>query len=134
MNDYNYDDDLDAEQQEDRNAVAIAKRQKETDQKIQKRLHTITRKNVEQLSADDKAFLKARASYLSRADREVYADIIAADYSGQPVESKEPKLVEKPLKKMNRSELEVKALELGLDNLEQYQTNQELIDAIQGVQ
>lgn len=134
MSDYNYDDDLDAEQQEDRNAVAIAKRQKETDQKIQKRLHTITRKNVEQLSSDDKAFLQARASYLSRSDREVYADIIAGDYSGQPVEAKEPKIVEKSLKKMNRSELEVKALELGLDNLEQYETNQDLIDAIEGVQ
>lgn len=136
MDEYNYEDDLDQEQLEDRNAKAIEARRKETDKKINKRLHVITRKNLEQLSTEEKAFLKARASYLSKADREVYADIIAADYSGQKVVNEE---VEKevPLKNLNRTLLEAKAVELGIedpDDEERFPNKQSLIDAIEAVQ
>ena len=132
MNDFNYEDDLDGEQSEDKNAIIIAKRQKETEQKIGKRLRAITRKNPNQLSTDDKQFLKARASYLTKADREAFADVINASYVPED-EVKE----EVPLIKLTRPILEAKAAELGIENPDDadiYPNKQSLVDAIEAAQ
>lgn len=132
MNDFNYDDDLEAEQQEDKNAQLIADRLRKTNNDIQKRLRVIVRKGLEELTIDDKKFLKARASLLSRSDREAYADIINSDYSGTKVaEDNTP--VEVPLEKLTRTILEAKASELGIENPDDtdvFPNKQSLIDAI----
>jgi len=129
----NYDEDLDLELEEDKIKVAISKRETATEKKIMKRLSSIVRKSPSLLTLDDKKFLKARASYLTKADRVEYADIIEADYSkvtddeGANITGESEEVLNE---KMSRGELEAKALALGLENLEQYPNKKSLIDAI----
>lgn len=130
MNDNQFDDDLDLEEEEDKIKKEISKREKDTDRAIRVRLQKILRKNADQLLLDDKQFLKARASYLTKSEREDYADVINADYSpeGQEAESApgEPKLED-----LTRPELDEKARELGIDKPEELPNKKAVIEAIQ---
>lgn len=134
MNDFDYQNDLDEEQSEDKMVVELRKRTEATETKIQKRLRIITRKSFEQLTIDDKQFLKARASYLSKADRDTYAEIIATEFVVLP-DGKVVEATEKPvdLSKLNRPALEEMAKDLGIEdaeNAELFPNKQTLIDAI----
>ena len=131
MNDFN--DDLDLEQEEDKIKLEIAQRERDTDRRIKSRLNKILRKNENQLLFDDKQFLKARASYLTKGQREEYADIINADYSGQA--SEEPKVPGEPkLEDLSREELDAKASELGIDKPEELPNKKAVIEAIKNNQ
>ncbi len=124
-----FDDELDLEQEEDKIKLEIARRQQTTEKQIVTRLRKILRKNEDQLLLDDKKFLKARASYLSKGQREEYADIIAADYSGQA--SQEPTVPAEPkLEDLTRPQLDEKARELGIEKPEELPNKGAVIEAI----
>lgn len=126
MVDFNEDTDLEAE--EDKIKLEIAKREKDTDREIRTRLQTILRKNEDQLLLEDKKFLKARASYLSKAQREEYANVISASYYN---ETGVPQAVVPPaLEDLTRPELDDKARALGVEKPEELPNKKAVIEAI----
>lgn len=123
----NFNEDIDPEQEVDKIKVEIDKREHDTDKKIRKVLDVILRKNLESILPEEKAFLKARQSYLTKAQREEYADIINANYSNNvPVV---PKLEDE-----TRSTLEKKALELGIKDPDKLPNKNAVIEAIRKAQ
>lgn len=127
------DDDLDLETEQDKNKLAISKRENDTEKAIARRFRDIFKKDISQLVLDDKKFIKARASYLSKAEREEYADIINADYSGQTTD--EPQKPSEPkLETLNREQLEAKATALGIGDPASFPNRKSLIEAIQKYQ
>lgn len=131
-----FDDEMDLEEEQDKMKVEIQTRENDTMRKVAKRLKKILRKNEDQLTLDDKKFLKARASYLSKGQREEYAEIIKADYSKQKGDEKpeasEPE--EKPLEKRTRDELNAMALELGIGAPEELPNKDAVIEEIKKYQ
>lgn len=131
-----FEEDQDLEQEEDKIKLEIAKRERDTDRAVRQRLQKILRKNEDQLLLEDKKFLKARASYLSKGQREEYADIINADYSKDKVE--EPQAPQEPeapkLEKMNRTDLEKMASDLGIGAPDQFPNKDALIAEIRKYQ
>jgi len=91
-------------------------RVKETDGKIRAEFE-----RGHKLTFDDKAFLKARSSYLTRAEAEEYKDELADDLTKSPYFGKV------------RKELEQMATDLGIEDVSMrtYKTNGDLIDAIE---
>lgn len=130
------DDELDLEEEQDKMKLEIARREKDTMRVVAIRLRKILRKNEDQLTLEDKKFLKARASYLTKGQREEYAHIINADYSGQKSEEAQvPKEPETPkLEKMTRPDLEAMARDLGIGAPEELPNKDALIAEIKKYQ
>lgn len=120
------DDSLDILEQQDKMALEIEKRAEETEAKVIRILNRLVRKPIETLNLEEKRFLKARASYLSKADREAYAEVINMDLSNEAIDA--PK--EKELIEYTRKELDQKALDLGVENPQDLPNKQAVIDEI----
>lgn len=125
-----FDDELDQDVEEDKMKLEIAKREKETHKLIVRRLRKILEKAQTSLTIDDKKFLKARASYLSKSEREEYADVIAADYSDHPPVDETVALAEPKLEDLSRTALEARAKELGIGEPEAFPNKKALIEEI----
>lgn len=129
MNNDQFNEDIDPELEEDKMKLEIDNRAKGVDRLVRQRLNGILRKNEDQLLLDDKKFLKARASYLTKAQREEYADIINADYSeGAELAPQEP--AEPKLEDLTRPELDEKARVLGVEKPEELPNKKAVIEAI----
>lgn len=123
----NFNEDIDPEQEVDKIKVEIEKRERDTDRKIRKVLDGILRKNLENILPEEKAFLKARQSYLTKGQREEYAEIINGNYSGvAPVAPK--------LEDQTRATLEKQALELGIKDPDKLPNKNAVIEAIRKAQ
>lgn len=125
--------DLDElEEEEDKEKLAIATRFKKTEQSIAKRFRSIFRKNLEQLTLEDKKYLKARSFYMTKGQREEYTDVLAADYSsGKEVQAAPaaPKL-----ETLKREVLEAMASDLGIENPQDLPNRDAIIEAIKKAQ
>lgn len=64
---------------EDPNKAVVQKRREETEKEMYKILTEIFKKDISILSIQDKRFLQARQSYLTAAQREQYAEVLAED-------------------------------------------------------
>lgn len=98
-------------------------RRKEVDDKVLAEIDRITKYHGA-ISEEDKAFLRARQSYLSRSQMEEYAEELKAPEDNSLVN-------------MTRPQLEQRANELGITTPEDkklYRTNADLIQAIEDVQ
>lgn len=120
------DDSLDIIEQQDKMQLEIEKRAEETEAKVVRILSRLVRKPIETLTIEEKRFLKARASYLSKADREAYAEVIDMDLSHEAVNAP----AEKDLSEYTRKELDAKALALGVVEPELLPNKQAVIDEI----
>ena len=125
-----FDDELDQDVEEDKIKLEIAKREKETHKLVSRRLRKILEKAMASLTIDDKKFLKARASYLSKAEREEYAEIISADYSDHAPVDETVALAEPKLEDLSRPALEARAKELGIGESEAFPNKKVLIEEI----
>lgn len=101
--------------------VAIERRRVETEKAIFYRLKKILAKSPAQLNDDERKFLKARVSYLTKAEKEEWDEVLN--------ETTEPQLEE-----LTRKELDAQARELGIDNPEELPNKTEVIEAIRRLQ
>lgn len=127
MNQYEFDED-ELEEEEDKMKLAISRRQKENDRLVMKRLRSITKKSYAELIPEDKAFLRARMSYLTAGQRAEYEEILNDD----PDLNQEQK--PKELSRMTRPELEALALSLDIEDPEAYANSSLLREAIKQAQ
>lgn len=114
-------------QDDDKMALEIEKRRTDTEKKIYFALKKILGKSRASLTTEDKLFLKARQSYLTKAEIEEYSDILKEDVSGQAPTP--PKFED-----MTRTELEVEAHKLGIEEPEKLQNKAAIIEAIRAAQ
>lgn len=101
----------------------IDKRRFETDKEINDTLNKIVRKGPKGLTLDDKRFLQARRSYLSRVDFEEFEEVINEKLprpDGQNEAEEE----------LTRIELDTKARELGIEDPEKLPNKKAVQDAI----
>lgn len=112
-------------QEDDKMAVEIEKRRIETEKKIYFALKNILRKPIANLTVDDKKFLKARKSYLTKAELQEYDEVLNERVEGSP----EPKLED-----LTRTQLEEKALALGIAEPEKLANKAAIIEAINAAQ
>ena len=112
-------------QEDDKMAVEIEKRRIETEKKIYFALKTILRKPIANLTVDDKKFLKARKSYLTKAELQEYDEVLNEKVEG----SVEPKLED-----LTRTQLEEKALALGIAEPEKLANKAAIVEAIKAAQ
>lgn len=96
--------------------------QYKAEQKIQDALYEITKKEPAALNEDERAFLRARRTYLSPEEKETYKEILSAksEVDEDPVES---------LMKKTRKDLDTLAEELGL-NPKDYENKEQVAKAI----
>lgn len=108
----------------------IAKRRTDVDTKVREMLKFITEKGHE-LTADDKKFLKARFSYLSRAQKEEYGYILNEDLSSDTnTQSADSSTLDEEM----RVDLEKRARAAGVKNPERFKSKQAILDAITSAQ
>lgn len=103
----------------------------ETEKKIHDTLTQYSRKPVESLRVDEKAFIQARRSYLSEEQEKRWADVLTEKLprpDGQVNEEEEKVIAE-----MTRKELERQAEIVGVDAeaVKKAKKNQDLIDLIE---
>lgn len=89
----------------------IDKRRVDTEKEMYDILGEITRKNPKTLTVDDKRFLQARRSYLSRGQQDEYKDILNEKLP-RPDQEEEEEV------ELTRSELDEKARQLGIEEPE----------------
>lgn len=114
-------------QDDDKMTLEIEKRRTETEKKIYFALKAILRKNHDSLTLEDKQFLQARKSYLTKAELQEYADVLAENVFGNAGPA--PK-VEKKLEDYTRPELEEMARELGVVEPDKLPNKAAVADAI----
>jgi len=131
MNNNQFDEEFDLEEEQDKMKLKIGQRERDANRAIRIRLHKIMRKEEGQLLLEDKKFLKARASYLTKGQREEYAKIIKANYY-IPEKGAEP--VEPQLEDLTRIELDKKALELGIEEPHKLKNIASVVEAIKEAQ
>lgn len=108
----------------------IKKRQSDNDAKVRDIINSIIERG-ENISLQDKRFLKARFDYLTRSQKQEYAYILEEDLSEKPEEeSKEKVTPEEEL----ISNLQEKARAAGVKNPERFKTKKALNDAIASAQ
>lgn len=95
------------------------------DEKSEIRLASISRKSVKDLDEDDRAFLRARRSYLSEVQLKAFASVLSDVKTSSDGESET-----KPLSKMNKSELLALAHSVGIE-ISEDMTNEELRGRLQ---
>mgnify|MGYP001592247031 CR=1 FL=1 len=115
--------------QQDKMQLEINKRVKVAEQAIYKRFKQIFQKPTESLSEDDKAFLRARVSYLTRGQRAEYAEVLVL-----PSEVKPGNVGEVPLMEKSRKQLDNMAREAGVKNPEDLASKEKVIEAMQALQ
>ena len=105
--------------------LEIQKRRDDNDNEVIKTINAIAKKSIDTLTFEEKAFLQARESYLTNGQREEYRKVLNEDLTG-----------EKTLKDFTRAELEVKAIEAGIEDpsLKVFKTKDQLIEAIEATQ
>jgi len=97
------------------------------DPKSQETLDNILTKSLEALTEDDKAFLRARRSYLNKSQIETYEDVLSEVPA--PKEEVEPEVSDaQPPSYLSTKDLKVKAEELGVDT--KGKSRQEIEDLI----
>lgn len=109
----------------------LQNRKDKAEEEIRTNLEKIFRKG-DKLTAQDKAYLKARRTYLSKADAEAYKDVLNEKVA--PIKDTED---EKKLEEMERKDLEKMAKQIGIedaDDKKAYKTNKALQDAIKAKQ
>jgi len=112
---------MDEEQQklEQYDAKDRQRRIDESDKAVRKELYRISRVPLTQLSADDKAYLRSRATYLTSGEKDTYKDILR----------------ERPdLEKLTVKELKEIAVIHRVQDWDKLETKKELIEAIVDVQ
>jgi hypothetical protein len=114
--------------------LEIQKRRDDNDKEVMKILNVIMKKPVSALTREDKAFMKARQSYMSRSEIETFADVLAEDLSD--VHANEPTNTPQvpTLMDLTRKELEAKALSLGIQNTSEFANKTLIIEAIEKAQ
>lgn len=117
------------DQAEEQMKLEINKRRFDTDKAIDDTLKNLFRKAKDSLSVEDKAFIQARRSYLTDAQREEYKSVLDEKLPRPDGEGQEEGLIEK-----TRPELEAMATDLKIDNPEKFKNKQELVDAIEAKQ
>lgn len=135
-------DELTPEEQEDKMKLEIDERARKTEEDIRKRFSQIFRKGIKSFTQEDKAFLQARRSYLTKGQAEELADVLKEDLtkkvskseekrietqkkSDTPEKSEFDKLMEK-----GRSSLNDLAREAGLEDPESFPNKEKLVEAI----
>lgn len=123
------EDELDGRTKEQ---LEIDKRIQANDKVVKRILADIVRKPLDNLTVEDMAFMRARQSYLSKAQREEYADIL----NQKEIASVEAEVASEldPLFELSRNQLNKKARDLGIVNSEEMKSKREVIEAIQAVQ
>jgi hypothetical protein len=135
--DYRPPTDSESGSPDDQMKLAIQKRRTDNDETVMKILSAILRKNRDSLSIMDKAFLQARSSYMTEAERDAYKDVLEEELEGvkPPEDEKVIKDVKEP--EPTRAELEAQATALGIDkpgDKKLYPTNKSLKEAILAAQ
>ena len=109
---------------QDKMALEIEKRRQETESDMFKEIKRIFKKSHVGLTKEEKGFLQARVSYLTKAEREEYKAELAEDLTKNT----------QTLDDLTRKELVAKANELGIESPEKFENKQQLIDAILAAQ
>jgi len=119
------------EEEQDKMKVEIDRRAQTTENTVLRILSKIVKKDKRTLTLADKVFLKARASYLTDGQREYYAEIIAADYSGSTDVRTLPN-VPTELEDLTNEELRdrLKALGMTEDEMKKLTNKAKLIEAL----
>lgn len=121
-------EEIDAERQ-DKEQLEINKRILKNEKEITKIFRAIFQKSHEQLTDYDKAFLRARASYLTNGQRQEYADVLEAEpqepKGNNPDANKDRELID-----YSRNQLNDMARDLGVEKPEEMKSKQQVIDAI----
>lgn len=120
---------------EETEAEKLQKRIDEADAEIETALKKILKKEQRLLTIDDKRFLQARRSYLTRSQQEDYEAVLKEKLprpDGQPNPEEEVLL-----ENMVRKDLEAMATRLGIEGAEDkklFKTNNDLVEAIKAKQ
>lgn len=120
---------------EETEAEKLQKRIDEADAEIETALKKILKKEQRLLTIDDKRFLQARRSYLTRSQQEDYEAVLKEKLprpDGQPNPEEEVLL-----ENMVRRDLEAMATRLGIEGAEDkklFKTNNDLVEAIKAKQ
>lgn len=103
----------------------------ETEKAIHDTLTQYSRKPVESLRVDEKAFIQARRSYLSEEQQKRWADVLTEKLPRPDGQANEEE--EKAIAEMTRKELERQAEIVGVDAeaVKKAKKNQDLIDLIE---
>jgi len=133
-------DELTPEEQEDKMKLEIDERAKATEADIHKRFSQIFRKGIKSFTQDDKAFLQARRSYLTKGQAQELSAVLSEDLSKKNSKSEEKRVEAQKngdeksdfdkLMEKGRSGLNALAREAGLEDPESYPNKEKLVEAI----
>ena len=135
--DYHLPTDQDQGGPDDQMRLAIQKRKDENDKTVMAILASILRKNRDSLTIMDKAFLQARSSYMTEAERDAYKDVLEENLNGVEVPHDVEVIKEVKEPEPTRAELEAQATALGIENpgdRKLYPTNKTLKEAVLAAQ
>jgi len=124
-----FQEEQDQDLQQDKIQLKINKRIKVAEQAIYKRFKQIFQKSSDKLSEDDKAYLKARVSYLTKGQREEYSDVLETKSEVKPGNVGEVPLMEK-----SRKQLDDMARKVGVRDPETLSSKEKVIEAMQALQ
>jgi len=124
-----FQEEQDQDLQQDKMQLEINKRIKVAEQAIYKRFKQIFQKSSDKLSEDDKAYLKARVSYLTKGQREEYSDVLETKSEVKPGNVGEVPLMEK-----SRKQLDDMARKVGVRDPEILSSKEKVIEAMQALQ
>lgn len=124
-----FQEEQDQDLQQDKMQLEINKRIKVAEQAIYKRFKQIFQKSSDKLSEDDKAYLKARVSYLTKGQREEYSDVLETKSEVKPGNVGEVPLMEK-----SRKQLDDMARKVGVRDPETLSSKEKVIEAMQALQ
>lgn len=134
-------DELTPEEQEDKMKLEIDERARKTEEDIRKRFSQIFRKGIKSFTQEDKAFLQARRSYLTKGQAEELSSVLKEDLSKKapkeadkstvtPGNVNEQKSEFDKLMDKGRSSLNDLAREAGLEDPESFPNKEKLVEAI----
>ena len=118
---------------DDQMKLTIENRRKENDEIVMAVLRGILKKTKDSLTIQDKAFLQARSSYMTQAERDAYNDILNEKLFDVPLPQDEEVIKEVKEVEPTRKELEAQAEVLGIESPSDkklYPTNKALKEAI----
>ena len=124
-----FQEEQDQDLQQDKIQLKINKRIKVAEQAIYKRFKQIFQKSSDKLSEDDKAYLRARVSYLTKGQREEYSDVLETKSEVKPGNVDEVPLMEK-----SRKQLDDMARKVGVRDPETLSSKEKVIEAMQALQ
>lgn len=109
----------------------LEQRREEAEKEIHEALNKIFRKPIRHLSDYDKAFIKARVSYLTKEQKETYAEVLKEEIKDPNKEAREAE--EKELEVLTRKELEEIATKLQIpeDLIKKAKKNADLQELIE---